>query len=297
VALFPLHGWQPDAYDAAPDDVTAVLAALVSTVAAYALFRVVTDVFTTGFLLGNETVRTLALAAALASVLAGSLLAVRQARVARMLAYSSVSQFGLVVTGLLLVSETAAFGAVVHLVGHAVVKAGLFLAVGALAARTGARLVEDYDGLAARAPVHAALFGVLAATLVGVPPTVGFAGKWFIALGAAETGAWGVVAVILASTLLTLTYVVRLLERMYGPLPTPGAGDAAETSADTVATDGGVAGLSRAPRARDRFPVGDARWPIAVTAAAAVALGLGVGALQSFVAPALAAALSAGVIG
>jgi multicomponent Na+:H+ antiporter subunit D len=295
VALFPLHGWQPDAYDAAPDDVTAVLAALVSTVAAYALFRVVTDVFTVGFLLGNETVRTLALTAALASVLAGSLLAVRQARVARMLAYSSVSQFGLVVAGLLLVSETAAFGAVVHLVGHAVVKAGLFLAVGALAARTGARLVEDYDGLAGRAPVHAALFGVLAVTLVGVPPTVGFAGKWFIALGAVETGAWGVVAVILASTLLTLTYVVQLLERMYGPLPAPGTGEREPTG--SVATDGGATGLGRTPRARDRYPVGDARWPIAVTAAAAVALGLGVGALQSFVAPALTAALSVGVIG
>jgi multicomponent Na+:H+ antiporter subunit D len=282
IALFPLHAWQPDAYDAAPDDVTATLAALVSTVAAYALFRVVADVFTPSFLVAAPGVRRLALAAALASVLAGSVLAVRQSQVARMLAYSSVAQFGLVVAAFLLPSATAALGGVVHLVGHAVVKLGLFVAVGAIAFRTGARTVDEYAGLARRAPVHAALFAVLALTLVGVPPTVGFAGKWFLALGAAETGAWSVVAVVLASTLLTLAYVVRLLERMYAP-STTGADrpTAARRLGPFAATDGGSAD------ARLVAPIGDARIAVALAALAAVVLGLLVGSVEGMVAPAL----------
>jgi multicomponent Na+:H+ antiporter subunit D len=302
VALFPLHAWQPDAYEAAPDDVSAMLAALVSTVAAYALFRVVADVFTPAFLLENETVRTLALAGALASVVAGSVLAVRQAYVKRMLAYSSVAQFGLVVAAFLLATETAAFGGVVHLVGHAVVKVGLFVAVGAIAAQTGARTVEEYAGLAARAPVHAALFGVLALTLVGVPPTVGFAGKWFIALGAVEAGAWGVVAVILGSTLLTLAYVVRLLERMYGPALAPArtSGSAAPTADSVAVTDGG-AGTRAASGPAHEGPetetetLGDARLAVALAALAAVGLGLAVGSVEVVVTPALEAFTAAGV--
>jgi multicomponent Na+:H+ antiporter subunit D len=287
IALFPLHAWQPDAYDASADDVSAVLAALVSTVAAYALFRVVVDVFTPAFLVGSPTLRTLALAAAAASVLAGSVLAVRQARIKRMLAYSSVAQFGIVVTAFLLATETAAFGGVVHLLGHAVVKVGLFVACGAIAARTGARTIDEYAGLASRAPVHAALFGVLALTLVGLPPTVGFAGKWFVALGAIEAGAWGVVAVILGSTLLTLAYVVRVLERMYGAAPVSTAARPAAVA------DGGVADEAVAA------PFGDARLTLAFVALVAVALGLGVGSLEAVVAPALDAfaAGSAGVTG
>jgi multicomponent Na+:H+ antiporter subunit D len=288
VALFPLHAWQPEAYDASPDDVTAVLAALVSTVAAYALFRVYADVFTPAFLLGSPAVREVALAVALASVLVGSLLAVRQARLKRMLAYSSVAQFGIVVAAFLVATETAALGGVVHLVGHAVVKVGLFVAVAAVAAGTGARTVADYAGVARREPVHAALIAVLGLTLVGVPPTVGFAGKWFVVLGAAEAGAWGVVAVVLASTLLTLAYVVRLLERMYGPAPVADPDALARPAAEgrLAATDGGAAGPVRSVPTPP-ISVGRARLAVALAALAAVALGLGVGSLEAVVAPAL----------
>jgi multicomponent Na+:H+ antiporter subunit D len=290
VALFPLHAWQPAVYDESPDDVSAVLAGLVSTVAAYALFRLVADVFTPAFLVSTPTVRWLTLSAALVSVVAGSVLAVRQSRVERMLAYSSVAQFGLVVAAFVLVSETAAFGGVVHLLGHAVVKVGLFVAVGAIAARTGARTVEEYTGLAASSPAHAALFSVLALALVGVPPTVGFAGKWFIALGAVETGAWGVLAVVLTSTLLTLAYVVRLLERIYSP--SDEAFTVARSSSSTVggaaATDGGTVGASGTGRV-DEFPLGDARVALAVAAVAAVGLGVGVGVLEPLVMPTLEA--------
>jgi multicomponent Na+:H+ antiporter subunit D len=250
VAVFPLHTWQPGAYAGAPDTVSGLISALVSTVAAYALVRVVFTVFTVDFLVANPFARNILVAAAAVSIVVGSLLAVSQAEIKRMLAYSSVSQFGLVVGAVAVANGTALTGAAVHLVGHAVVKGGLFLGAGLVAAATGARTVEDYEGLADRLPVGAGAVGVLGLALVGVPPAVGFVGKWYIALGAVRAEAWPLAVVILASTLLTLAYFARLLERMYFREPATveagvetEAGTEAEAGvvADGVGTDGGDA--------------------------------------------------------
>lgn len=231
-AIFPLHTWQPDAYQRAPDGVTPLISALVSTVSAYALFRVLYTVFTVEFLRTTPYASEILLVMGSISVLAGTALAVMQTEVKRMLAYSSVSQFGLIVTAYGLATETALVGAIVHLLGHAIMKGGLFLAVGVVATKMGARTVEGYAGLAKRAPVTAGAFAVLGLSLVGVPPSVGFLGKWFIAVGAVEAGVWPVAAVVFLSTMLTLAYVARLIEKMYFTPP-------AMQTADAVATDGG----------------------------------------------------------
>ena len=215
VAVFPLHTWQPDAYAGAPDTVSGLIAALVSTIAAYALLRVVFTVFGTAFLDANELAHGLLVVGAVVSIVVGSLLAVSQSEVKRMLAYSSVSQFGLVLAAISIGNLTALTGAAVHLVGHAVMKGGLFLTAGLVDTETGATTVDEYEGLVKRSPVGAGVFGVLAVAMVGVPPTVGFAGKWYIAVGAAEGGSWTLLAVIVGSTLLTLAYFARLVERMF----------------------------------------------------------------------------------
>ncbi len=230
VAVFPLHTWQPDAYAGAPDSVSAFISALVSTVAAYALLRIVYTVFGAGFVDANELGTAILVAGATVSIVVGSLLAVSQSEVKRMLAYSSVSQFGLVVAGIAIGNVTALTGAVVHLVGHAIMKGGLFLTAGLLASETGARTVEEFEGLVQKSPVGAGAFAVLAFAMVGVPPTIGFAGKWYIAVGAAESGSWALLAVIVASTLLTLAYFARLVERMF--FREPSVDPAAEPLAD-----------------------------------------------------------------
>ncbi|ELZ14196.1 monovalent cation/H+ antiporter subunit D [Halovivax asiaticus JCM 14624] len=237
IALFPVHTWQPDAYTEAPDRVTALVAALVSTTAAYALVRISLGVFTPAFFEANSLIHTLLLALAGASVVAGSVLAVMQREVKRMLAYSSVAQFGLVVLGIYLLNGTALTGTVIHLLGHAIIKVGLFLGVAAFATAYGVRTVSEYDGLAERAPYASAAVAVLALALVGMPPTVGFVGKFYIAIGAFEAGAWALLAIIVASTVLTLGYVMRLLERMYFADP-PDSSPVSPPAAD-LSTDGG----------------------------------------------------------
>jgi len=220
VALFPLHTWQPDAYAHAPDSVSAFISALVSTVSAYAVARLLFSVFTVDFLAAVPAARWALLGLASVSIVAGSALAVSQSNVQRMLAYSSVSQFGLVVAGFTVATPIAVLGATVHLVGHAVMKGGLFAATGVMERKTGATTVGGYAGMASRAPLTAGAFALLALAMVGVPPAVGFVGKWYIIVGAVNVGLWPVVVVLLASTLLTLAYFARLVERLYFARPT-----------------------------------------------------------------------------
>ncbi|MFC7136737.1 monovalent cation/H+ antiporter subunit D family protein [Halobaculum litoreum] len=271
VAMFPLHTWQPGAYEGAPDAVSALIASLVSTVSAYALVRVVLTVFTPEYLAAVPLARTLLAATAAVSIVVGSLLAVSQTDIKRMLAYSSVSQFGLIVAALSVTNGTALVGLAVHLVGHAVMKGGLFLAAGLVSTGTGARSVTEYDGLAGRMPVAAGTFGVLVLAMVGVPPAVGFLGKWYIVLGTLEAGAWALATVILLSTLLTLAYFARLLERMYFR-------DAAEAAPDATAVADGGEG--------DADGVSTGMYAAAVAAALlAVALAAAVPAYQAALGP------------
>jgi len=252
-ALFPLHVWQPDAYQEAPDTVTIYISALVSTAAAYALLRIFLIVFTPAFFAETPVAANAFLVFSVTSVVAGSLLAAAQRNVKRLFAYSSVAHFGLILTAVGVAVHPAAgpaatrfavYGAVIHLVAHAIMKAGLFAAAGSFAAGVGARTVASYAGLARVRPVVAGSIAVLGFGLVGVPPVIGFLGKWYIALGAISAGLWPVIAVVLASTLLSLLYVARILEKLYfdrAETPDVDRGDhpATDPADSAVAADGG----------------------------------------------------------
>ncbi|RLM59634.1 monovalent cation/H+ antiporter subunit D family protein [Halobellus sp. Atlit-31R] len=287
-ALFPLHTWQPDAYAESPDSITAYISALVSTAAAYALFRLIYVVFTPAFDAAVPFALDALVLLASVSVVVGSVLAVLQSDLKRMLAYSSVAQFGLVIAGFAVANATAVTGGLVHLVGHAIMKAGLFVGVGALASVAGGRTVDDLAGVADRAPIVSAAFAVLAFALVGVPPAIGFAGKWHIVLGAVEGGRWGVAAVAVVSTLLTLAYFARVVERMYfrdapstAPQAVSGTDAATATDTDTALTpDGGASGASSTSgdeRSTSTAAAGvtvEARAIVVAAAVGAVVLGL-----------------------
>ncbi|HMB50153.1 MAG TPA: proton-conducting transporter membrane subunit, partial [Natronoarchaeum rubrum] len=108
-----------------------------------------------------------------------------------------------------------------------------------LARTAGARTLDELSGLGREAPFQSGAMAVLALSLVGVPPTVGFLGKFYIALGAVEAGIWPVAAVILLSTVLTLAYAARFLERLYFT-PRSAAPSAGVDAAAGVAADGGT---------------------------------------------------------
>ncbi|MEF8786772.1 MAG: proton-conducting transporter membrane subunit [Haloarculaceae archaeon] len=247
VAIFPLHTWQPDAYSEAPDAVTIFISALVSTVSAYAFARLTLFVFTPDFFAVNPLLIDAVLVMAGLSVVAGSALAASQRRIKRMFAYSSVAQFGLVIIAIGVAVHPAGgeeavrfaiYGAAFHLVAHALIKGGLFATVGAIAESEDARTIDEYAGLARRRPFLSGAMAVLGLAIIGVPPTAGFIGKWYVAVAAVQTGLWPVVLVVFASTVLTLLYVARILEKLYFDHPDETA--ATEAAADpAVVADGG----------------------------------------------------------
>ena len=284
-AVFPLHTWMPDAYAESPHAITAYIAGLVSTLGAYALARLIYTVYTPAFFEAVPLAADALVGLATVSIVAGSVLAVIQPDVKRMLAYSSVAQFGMVVAAFGLATEQALLGGVIHLLGHGLMKVGLFLGVGALATAYGVRTVNKYANLGYRSPVTVAAIGLLLLALVGIPPSIGFLGKWYIAWGAIEAGAPIVAGVIFFSTLLTLLYAARLLETLYFR---PAAGVDGTVPADGVrlASDGGEAETDDRPVSFGMVFV------VASLSVAVVALGFAGPPLETFLEPFLEVALT-----
>ena len=213
MAVFPLHGWMPDAYTYAPPPVTMFIAAVMSKVSAYALLRLLFFVLPpTGAV---ETARAVLSWVAAGGVIAGSILALAQTDVRRMLAYSSVGQMGYVVLGLSLGNAAALTGALLHVMGHAVAKGCLFGAVGSLPRHTVRAEIASLAGASRRAPLTMAAFTLAALSLVGMPPTAGFFSKWYLLRGALEADAALFAAVLLVSSLLSAVYFFRVIERIY----------------------------------------------------------------------------------
>ncbi|HIE92578.1 MAG TPA: hypothetical protein EYQ83_06810 [Acidobacteria bacterium] len=213
MAVFPLHGWMPDAYTYAPPPVTMFIAAVMSKVSAYALIRVLFFVLPAGDAV--DTARAVLSWVAVAGVLAGSILALAQTDVRRMLAYSSIGQMGYVVLGLSIGNAAALTGALLHVVGHAVAKGCLFGAIGSMPRQTVQAEIAGFAGAARRAPLTMAAFTVAALSLVGMPPTAGFFSKWYLLSGALDADVWVFAAVLMVSSLLSAVYFFRVLEQVY----------------------------------------------------------------------------------
>nr|QNO53763.1 NAD(P)H-quinone oxidoreductase subunit 2, chloroplastic [Methanosarcinales archaeon ANME-1 ERB6] len=216
MALFPLHIWQPDAYTYAPSAVSVIIAAAMSKVSIYAFIRIFFSVFTTDFIHIYVPITTVLSWIAAIAIIVGSVIAIMQTNLKRMLAYSSVSQIGYIVLGVALFStQWGLYGALIHILNHAIAKGCLFMVAGAIIYRTGLRSIKDFEGLGKKMPYTCAAFTLAALSMIGVPPTVGFITKLCLVLASLEAVEYVYVAVILASTLLNLVYFWRVIERMY----------------------------------------------------------------------------------
>jgi multicomponent Na+:H+ antiporter subunit D len=222
MALFPLHFWLPNAYTYAPSVVSALLAATATKVSVYVLLRVIFTIFKPGFAFAQLALDVGLMSLSLLGIFAASVAAIFQKNVKRMLAYSSVAQIGYVVLGISF-AESSVDGltaGIVHLFNHGLIKAGLFMAVGCLVLRLGTVELSDLRGASRQMPWTMLAFALAGLGLVGVPATAGFVSKWYLLLGAIESGYWPVAVLILISSLLALIYIWRVIEPAYfGEVP------------------------------------------------------------------------------
>ncbi|MEZ5818306.1 MAG: monovalent cation/H+ antiporter subunit D family protein [Hyphomicrobiaceae bacterium] len=212
LALFPLHVWLPGAYANAPSVATAFLAGTATKVAIYVLIRLFFSVFGVAISFKTLPVGEVLLVLSVAAMFIASAMAVLESNAKRMLAFSSLAQVGYITLGISLANVAGLTGGIVHLFNHALMKTALFLSLGAVTYRIGSVSLADLAGIGRRMPLTMATFVVGGLALIGVPGTAGFISKWYLALGALERGWWPLVFLIVASSLIAVLYVGRVVE-------------------------------------------------------------------------------------
>ncbi len=215
LAVFPLHIWLPNAYTYAPAIVTAFLAATATKVAFYVLARFIFSIFGVELAFEQMHLDRVLMPLAIVAMFAGSIVAIYQTDIKRMLAYSSVAQIGYMLLGLSMATVPGLTGGIVHLFNHALMKSGLFLVMACVLFRVGSTHIDAMRGLGKRMPLTMAAFVIAGLSMIGVPLTVGFVSKWYLVSAAMEAGQWPVAVLILLSSLLAVVYIWRVVEVAY----------------------------------------------------------------------------------
>ena len=222
LAVFPLHQWLPNAYSFAPPLVSAFLASTATKVAYYLLIRFCIGIFGFGLVFDQVGIQKLLLPLSIAAMFLGSIAAIYQTEFKRLLAYSSIAQIGYMTLGLSLASEAGVSAGLIHVFNHALMKGALFLVAACITWRLGGTDIAVMRGLGQRMPLTMAAMVVAGLALVGVPGTVGFVSKWALVSAALDQDMLFVAFLIMASSLLALVYVWKLVEVAYFGTAEPG---------------------------------------------------------------------------
>ncbi len=212
IALFPFHMWAPDAYEGAPPPVTALLS-VGSKTAAFAVFL---RVFGVSFLTLRPQWSSLLWALAAGTMIFGSVVAIAQTKIIRMLAYSSIAHAGIIIIGLLNGNRDGMAGSMFYLLVYAFMNMGAF-AVVTLFIKDGGKgeLISDYRGLSQRHPLLSVIMALFLLSLAGIPPTAGFAAKFFVLASAVNAGYYWLAAIAVVSTAISLYFYVKVIFYMF----------------------------------------------------------------------------------
>lgn len=256
--LFPLHGWLPDAYCTAPSAVSALIAPLMTKVAAYVMIRVMFTVFQPHFSVEIVPVFLILGWLSVFAIFFGGIKALAQTDLKRMLVYIVVAEVGYIVIGVSAANRMGLTGAILHIMNDAIMMACLFLVVSAIFYKTGTRNIHDLRYMNKKMPFTMAAFTITALSMVGIPPACGFFSKWYLILGSIEAGQWVWAAALLCSSLINAVLFFRVIECAYF-----------KPMAPAYAHDGGT----HEEVQRDEAPL-TMLVPIVITALGVILLGL-----------------------
>ena len=215
MALVPFHAWMPEAYTYAPDSTSPILASLLTKVALLAWVRIIFWVFNASMIIYDIPILLLVAVLGVLAAVIGASLALAQRNIKMMFAYGGISHIGIILIGIGQGNQTGFVGGIFYLLNDAVMQAGLFFIAGVAFFQYGVRTIDDLGRVGKQAPWLTGSLVVVALGMIGLPPTGGFFGKWYIILGALEAGDYVSVAAVLLSTLLTLAYFVKLFESIF----------------------------------------------------------------------------------
>lgn len=213
-ALFPLHVWLPDAHSSAPTPSSAILSGVVVKIYAIVLLRLIFTVYGLDIFTYIPIAEILLVMSTLA-IFAGSLFAIAQDDIKRMLAFSSVAQIGYIFLGIALINQNGVSGGILHIANHAMMKSLLFLTAGAIIYKTGIRKIKDLEGIGFKMPITMILFSIGALSMVGIPGFNGFISKYYLVLGALDAHKPFYALVIILSSLLNAVYYLPIVIKAF----------------------------------------------------------------------------------
>jgi multicomponent Na+:H+ antiporter subunit D len=209
-AIFPFHIWLPDAHSAAPSTSSAILSAIVIKVYILILVKVLFKVFKIDIL--NElNISTILLVLAGVAMIMGSVFAIAQKDVKRMLGYSSVAQMGYILLGIGLLSFEGLRAAFFHILSHGLMKTALFLSVGEIIYYKKTRKVNDFDGMGFIMPVAMGVFSIAALGMIGIPLTSGFISKLNLGMAVLDQNQIIFLVILILSSLLNVIYYLPII--------------------------------------------------------------------------------------
>jgi multicomponent Na+:H+ antiporter subunit D len=215
MALFPAHGWLPNAYSCCTPTTSCLISPLMTKVSVYIMIRLMFSVFNSEYIFSLLQWQKAIVPLATAAIFFGSLSALAQKDLRRMLTYIIVAEVGYMVGGVWLANASGLTGATYHILADAVMTLCLFMAVGAIIYVNGDSSFEAMEWVFRRMPVTSVVFVIGAFAMIGIPPTCGFFSKWYLIKGAIQTGQWPFMAGLLFSSLINAIIFFRLMEIGY----------------------------------------------------------------------------------
>jgi len=214
MALFPLHQWQPGAYTNAHSGAAPLISGVGFKIPSYAMLRFFFCIF-------EETSPMMAIffdiigIMAIFGIIYGSLKALQYDSYNKILAFSSIGQVGYIAMGFAIGNYYGIIGAVLHIISHTFMKAGLFFTSGALKYKYGIKNISQFGQLYRENPATALALTICSLSMIGLPPFAGFFSKWYLALGAIQNGQYYYVIVLILSSLLGAVYFFRIIEKLF----------------------------------------------------------------------------------
>jgi len=214
VPMVPLHTWLPDAHVEAPTAGSVVLAGVLLKMGTYGFLRFALPLFPAAAIEWTPALLTISVI----GIVYGSLVAMVQQDIKKLVAYSSVAHLGFVMLGMFALNVQGLSGSVLQMVNHGLSTGALFLLVGMLYERRHTRQISDFGGVARPMPVYAAFFGIVTMSSIGLPMLNGFVGEFLILLGTFLAAPW--MAVFATSgVVLAAAYMLWMYRRvMFGPV-------------------------------------------------------------------------------
>lgn len=212
MGIFPFLFWLPKSYDTAPSPVTAVLSGVLSKVYLYIFIRLIWTV------IGFETLKVLNLNVllldlALISSFLGHVFALQSNNIKRLLGYSSIGHIGMILAVIMLNTEAGFYGGLLHIISHMFMKAGLFVACGYLLQYTRSHAYKHFKGVGLRNRSVFIAFITLLLSMIGMPPLLGFASKWFVLMAFLEARSYFGAFIVIFGSLTAVVYYLRYIAK------------------------------------------------------------------------------------